>query len=258
MKLYWKIWPEDRDRNRFRMGVLGRLNVAMVVFGLLVGWAEAGLSGKTEVEKVMGPRVIVLIGASYAGGWDPSSPIAGYQIVNKGVSGQQSFEMLARFESDVLALKPNAVIIWGFINDIFRSERSQIDQTVRRTQDSVRAMVNLAKKAHIVPILATEVTIRSKRSWSEPFQAMIGSMLGKSSYQDYINRHVLDTNRWIKEFAEQEKILVLDLEAVLSDQAHVRREEFASEDGSHISPAGYAALHSYVEESLKRWGGFAR
>ena len=41
-------------------------------------------------------------------------------MINRGVNGEQSFEMLKRFDSDVVATKPRAVILWGFINDVFR------------------------------------------------------------------------------------------------------------------------------------------
>ncbi len=222
----------------------------VVAEGIPRGNAEGGVTTQSQT--------IVIIGASYARGWKPEGVVAGCRIVNKGVDGQQSYEMLARFDSDVVALKPNAVIIWGFINDIFRNDRERIGETLTRTKESVLAMVNLAKKAQIVPILATEVTIRPKRSWSEPILTMIGGMLGKTSYQDYINQHVVETNSWIRDLAAKEKLSLLDLEMALSDQSHVRRKEFASDDGSHISPAGYGVLHAYVEENLKRMGSFTR
>ena len=226
--------------------------LSLVVPPILTGTEAGGLADKRETDKMeAGMRTIVVIGASYAGGWKPDRAIAGSRIVNKGVDGQQSFEMLARFETDVLALKPDGVIIWGFINDVFRSDRGQIDQTLKRTRESILAMVALARKAGVVPILATEVTIRGKDGWSEAAQSMIGKMLGKSSYQDYINMHVVETNRWIRDTATREGILLLDLEAVLADRDHVRRKEFAQSDGSHISKRGYEELTRYAEYRLQ-------
>ena len=234
------------------MEVFRRLNIAMVVVGLFFGEVGASRSNKTGMEKVqMGATSMVLIGASYAGGWLLERPIAGYRMINKGVNGQQSFEMLARFERDVLVLRPNAVIIWGFINDIFRSDPSQIDQTLRKTRESILSMVELARKAGIMPILATEVTVRSKDGWVEAFESLIGKALGKSSYQDYINGHVVETNRWIRDTATRDGILLLDLEAVLADQQGLRRKEFSQPDGSHISKRGYEALTQYTEDRLK-------
>lgn len=231
-----------------RVFLLTSVLVPIVTGGIEVRGAESNL-GMNQTEK--NAKTLVVLGASYAGGWPSDRQIAGYQIINKGVSGQQSFEMLARFEGDVLALKPNAVIIWGFINDIFRSERTQIDQTIRRTHDSILAMVQLARKAGVVPILATEVTIRGKDGWSEAFESLIGRMLGKSSYQDYVNGYVIETNRWIRDLAVREGILLLDLETVLADRRSVRRKEYSLPDGSHISPQGYEALMRYSDDRIK-------
>jgi hypothetical protein len=111
--------------------------------------------------------------------------------------------------------------------------------------------VVLARKTGIVPILATEVTIRGKDGWSEAVQSMIGKMLGKSSYQDYINMQVVETNRWIRDTASREGILLLDMEAVLADPHQVRRKEFAQPDGSHISKRGYEELTRYAEDRLQ-------
>lgn len=222
--------------------------VPMVVRGIEVGGSGSAM-GMDRVAAA--PKTLVLIGASYAGGWPSERPIAGCRMINKGVSGQQSFEMLARFESDVLALKPDAVIIWGFINDIFRSDRAQIDPTLKRTRESILAMVESARKSGITPILATEVTLRGKAGWSEALESLIGRMLGKSSYQDYVNGYVIETNRWIRQLATRQGIQLLDLELVLADSQGVRRKDLSQPDGSHISPSGYEALTQYLEAQLK-------
>lgn len=241
----------------FRWDSVATIGIAIGLYCVPVAGATdiGGAVSKPENEKMESAfKTVVLIGASYAGGWDPGRPIAGYRLVNKGVNGEQSFEMLARFQSDVIGLKPNAVIIWGFINDVFRSDRAQIDQTLKRTRESITAMVALARQAGIQPVLATEVTIRSKHGLRESVETMVGKLLGKSSYQDYINGHVLETNRWIVDLAARERIVLLDLEAVLSDSQHERRKEYSQPDGSHISTRGYEALTQYAEPRLRELG----
>lgn len=195
-------------------------------------------------------KTLVILGASYAGGWPDGRPLAGHQVINKGIGGQQSFEMLARFETDVIALKPDSVIIWGFINDVFRSDRARIDQTMKRTRESFMAMVELARKAGIRPVLATEVTIRNKAGLGEAVSAFVGGLLGKDNYQDYVNGQVLQTNRWLRDMAASEGIPLLDYQTVLSDSIGTRKKTFAQEDGSHISKAGYDALTEYTERQL--------
>jgi lysophospholipase L1-like esterase len=235
------------------LGLAVVLMMPSVVFSTpeLLG-AGTDVRGQMKMDKAeASSKTLVLIGASYAGGWLPDQPVAGYRVINKGVTGQQSYEMLARFENDVLTLKPDAVIIWGFINDVFRSDQMQIDQTLKRTRESMQAMVELAKKSGIVPILATEVTIRGKDEWKEVIGDLVGSLLGKTSYQDYVNRHVRETNRWIRELAAREQVQLLDFETVLADQQGVRRKELSKPDGSHISSRGYEVLTRYAEERLR-------
>lgn len=196
-------------------------------------------------------RPVVILGASYAAGWDLKEA-AGISIINAGIAGQQSFELLARFERDVLAKKPRAVLIWGFINDVFRSPRDKIDQTLELTRDSFTKMIAVARAHGIEVIVATEITVGYKDSWLEAVAGIVGSLMGKESYQQYVNGHVRRTNDWLRDLAKGEGLLLLELDKVLSDAEGDRRKEFATPDGSHISPAGYAALTKYSVPILAR------
>jgi lysophospholipase L1-like esterase len=192
---------------------------------------------------------IVLIGASYAKGWSLGE-IDGMRVINKGVSGEQSFEMLSRFDGDVISVKPKAVIIWGFINDIFRSERQNIDATIERVKTSFEEMIKLSKDNGVIPILATEVTIRPEDSWKETLAGWIGSLLGKEGYQDYVNQHVMDVNQWVRDYADQHDLLLLDLQPVIANENGRRQKECAAKDGSHISQKGYEKLTEYAQSVL--------
>jgi lysophospholipase L1-like esterase len=191
---------------------------------------------------------LVLLGASYAKGWVIDG-LNGIPVVNAGVSGQQSFEMLERFERDVVAVRPRAVILWGFINDIFRAR--DIDASLQRVRDSYTAMVARARAAGIEPILATEVTVRAPDSWTETILSFIGGLMGKESYQDQINRNVLAINGWLSELAAREQLLLIDLHGALADEdGRRRRREFIDADGTHITREGYDALTRYAAPIL--------
>jgi len=221
--------------------------------GNTVGRGENKVISQTEKsgqrDTVPQKGEIVLIGASYTRGWNIQE-IAGMKVINKGVDGNQSFEMLSRFQEDVIANRPKAALIWGFINDIHRSKRGDIQSTIVRAKDSIKEMVKFSKSNGIVPILGTEVTIRGADKFIENMSAVIGSLLGKESYQAYVNKHVLAVNQWIKEFAKEEEILLLDFQPALSDEKGVRKKEFAVKDGSHISAEGYEKITSYVKEKM--------
>jgi uncharacterized SAM-binding protein YcdF (DUF218 family)/lysophospholipase L1-like esterase len=200
----------------------------------------------TSLRHPTGP--IVILGASYAKGWSPAIP--NRRLVNKGVEGQQSWELLERFDRDVAAEQPRAVVIWGFINDVFRSKPEQMDKTMARMQSSVTAMVDAARAQGIEPILATEVTIRGRDTWGDWLGSWVGWATGKEGYQGFINRHVLAGNQWLRDYASRERLLLLDLQPAVSDDSNWRRKAFANADGSHITPAGYDELSRYAVPRL--------
>jgi uncharacterized SAM-binding protein YcdF (DUF218 family)/lysophospholipase L1-like esterase len=192
---------------------------------------------------------VVLLGASYAAGWK-APRLGGVALVNRGVAGQQSFELLARFDADVLPAKPRAVIIWGFINDVFRSSREKVGDALTRSRKSTEEMVQRARANGIEPILATEVTVRQKNTFSDNVMTFIGGVLGRESYPGYVNAQVLANDKWLRAYAEREGLLLLDLQPVLSDASGYRRSDLAVDDGSHISEAGYRALTAYADPLL--------
>ncbi len=194
---------------------------------------------------------LVVIGASYARGWTDDS-WGKFAIVNKGVDGEQSFQMLARFKRDVLDERPDVVIIWGFINDIFGSSREGIDPTLERTRRNITKMVDLARANGIKPVIATEVTIRRRSGLKETIASWIGRIKGGESYQDYVNRHVLRTNQWIREYSLEQRIQLLDFQPLLADGEGRRKREYAREDGSHLSALAYKRLSQYADEILSK------
>ena len=210
---------------------------------------EAQVAETRPIQPGVEKTMIVILGASYAQGWTPGcdGPLA---FVNRGAPGEQSFEMLARFESDVLAEKPAAVILWGYINDIFRTDEAGRPAAKARAREGFQEMIRLARAAGVKPILATEVTIRQKAGIKESVAGMIGSVLGKTSYQDRINGHVTELNDWLRALAETENLLLLDFEKTLSGPDGRRKKGYANEDGSHITAEGYEALTRYACEIL--------
>jgi lysophospholipase L1-like esterase len=197
---------------------------------------------------------VVILGASYAANWKVAE-LGGVPVVNAGVPGQISSEMLDRFDRDVVAARPRAVVMWGFINDIFRAD--DMERSRARVRESYLEMIKRARAEGIEPILATEVTIRPAKAFVETVMSTIGWLLGKLSYQDQVNRHVMELNQWLREYARNEAILVLDLQGALADADGQRRREYATDDGSHISAEGYDALTTYARPILTRHLGAA-
>jgi lysophospholipase L1-like esterase len=253
----------DGHPDNTAMLVAGTRELAALAYYELRGWLETRRTETPEATTRLGAiptfgstmRIsnpsgpIVLLGASYAGGW-PIDRIADTELINKGVSGQASFEMLERFERDVTALKPRAVIIWGFINDIFRAD-GDAGAATQRTRDNYTRMIELARERGIEPILVTELTMRPPPSWMNTLASIVGALRGTESYQSRTNRQVMETNRWLVDLARREELLLLDFQSTLAEGGGMRRAEFTQADGSHVTPAGYASLTSYARPILE-------
>ncbi len=128
--------------------------------------------------------------------------------------------MLERYERDVLAHAPRYVLIWGFINDYTRNARGEAPAGGRghRTADHRRWSTRPSRAASSA-VLATEVTMPAATSWSGASSSprSIGAM-GRTGYADRINTQVMNSNRWLKQFAAQRKLAVLDLQRALAPE----------------------------------------
>lgn len=233
---------------RFARSLCQCLVITLACLVPAVGFAAGNQAG--DKQKSGGRDMsahLVIIGASYAKGWNPES-IAGLKIVNRGAGGEQTHEVLARFEKDAVSSKPRAVIIWGFINDLFRSSQDEIESKLVRTRANIVAMVDMARKHGVVPIVATEVTLPVPDGWLDRMMGWIGSLRGKQSQEQYINGHVQEINRWLRQYAAENRVALLDFEKVLADQSGGRKPEYTTQDGTHLSAKAYSALSSYVAQ----------
>jgi len=219
------------------------LPVAMLL--LLLGDGNAWGDSPRVSTVNQSARTIVIIGASYAKSWDIEK-IGNLQVVNRGVGGDETRLMLARFDRDVVQNRPSSVLIWGFINDIFRSPRDRMTETQARIRANVDSMVNRARAAGITPVLATEVLVTSPDRMVDRLRGWYGRLRGKQSYQQFVNDQVREVNTWMREYARTKKIQVLDFEKALAGEGGERQRRYAAEDGSHFSKDGYSALTAYL------------
>ncbi len=103
--------------------------------------------------KPINSRRVVFIGDSITEGWESQPFIhSNSHFVDRGISGQTAPQMLVRFRSDAVALKPQIVHIMAGTNDI-------AGNTGPETEDEIFgyivSMVQLAQANHIKVILAS-------------------------------------------------------------------------------------------------------
>ncbi|MGI6685905.1 MAG: GDSL-type esterase/lipase family protein [Bacillota bacterium] len=76
--------------------------------------------------------------------------------VNKGINGDTTGDMLARFEQDVLAENPNIVIMMGGANDFIRG------LGLEAVQKNIMAMVEMATGNQIIPVVGAPFRIKAE------------------------------------------------------------------------------------------------
>lgn len=174
---------------------------------------------------------IVFIGDSITEGWSRFAPaLFTGGIVNRGISGQTSPQLLLRFMADVVALQPRVVHLMIGTNDVAGNTGPTTPQAY---QDNVRAMVTLAK-ANGIKVVLGSIPPADHMTWRPALRPAA---------------RIAELNRWLKDFAAQQQLTFADYHAVLSGPSGELRPEFGR-DGVHPEAAGYAVMEPVTRAAL--------
>jgi len=147
------------------------------------------------------------------------------EIVNKGIVGQLTEQMLLRFDSDVVRLSPRVVMILGGSNDL------GLGIAPREILQNLSEMYRLSLQNKIVPIACT-----------------VPSILG---YDIGIPPRIL-LNKLLQEHCREIGIRCVDVFRATLDQATSRLARQYSCDGLHLSSEGYRKMGAVIyEEGLR-------
>jgi len=146
----------------------------------------------------------------------------GYKAINRGINGNTTAEMYARFTQHVIAHKPDYVIITGGANDVFW--RESIDSIIH----NYLLMIEAAMAVEITPILGLTPPV------DEP---------------EMENRLHRLRDR-IKEIAYAKALQVIDFCPPFYDnEGRIRGELFL--DGAHPTREGYRLMGDCLPPSLE-------
>ena len=150
--------------------------------------------------------------------------------VDVGIAGQTTAEMLARFDTDVIAHHPAVVVILGGTNDMLRVQTP--------TTDNIAAMASHASAAGIRVVLCTLPPIERWSAGVTITDATTG------------NAAVADFNSTLRMLASEYGYAIADYHAamVLPDGS---ANDALFEDGIHPNDAGYAAMAQTLLPVLK-------
>ncbi|MFM2231008.1 MAG: hypothetical protein RL607_2266 [Bacteroidota bacterium] len=189
---------------------------------------------KTLLMQESQSRKTVLLGDSITEFWKVNDPnfFTQNNLIDRGISGQTTTQMLLRFRQDVIDLKPQTVVILAGVNDIAQNagpiEVSQIF-------DNLKSMVDLAKANHIQPILCLVVPA-NRFPWRPEIIPM---------------EKISQLNSLIKNYAISNKIQLVDYFTPLKD-AELGLDAKYGDDGVHPNLAGYKVMEKALLAVLNK------
>ena len=190
------------------------------------------------VQAITGP--VIFIGDSLTQGWsaeglygtpiaDPTLNVLVPGSINAGISGQTSVQMLARFQTDVLAHNPGIVVILAGTNDLRSIQNPTIDAVSTMAEEAsaagARVLIGLIPRQEIwtvSPFMTEAETLPAEESW----------------------------NAQLKTLAAEYGYGVIDYYSVLINADGTQNLTLFLSDGIHPNQAGYAAMWTILQPAL--------
>jgi len=181
-----------------------------------------------------GQKRIVFMGDSITEFWSAINPefFIGKPYINRGISGQTTPQMLIRFRPDVIALKPDVVVLLAGINDIAGNTGTS---TTEMIADNIFSMAELAK-AHQIKVILCSVLPAFDFPWAIGLQPA---------------EKVVNLNKIIQKFANTNGILYLDYYSAMVDERSGLKAIY-SEDGVHPNKTGYEVMNLLAEKAIEK------
>ena len=196
-------------------------------------WAQYGHYEKKNRD-VKAPDV-VFMGNSITNNWYRYHPEFFHEnnYVGRGISGQVTSQMLARFRSDVINLHPETVVILAGTNDI---AMNQGYVSIEHIYENIVSMAELAMFNGIKVVLCS-VLPADRYSWSWEID------------QERAVRSISELNENIKAYAQANGLAYADYYSAMHDGNYAMKKEY-QEDAVHPNKAGYLVMEEVIQKIL--------
>jgi lysophospholipase L1-like esterase len=179
-------------------------------------------------------RRVVFHGDSITDGWRLNEYFPGMDFVNRGISGQITGEMLGRMQADVIAHKPQAMLILAGTNDIARGV------AVETIENNLTMIADLCEFHKIKVILASILPVSDHHKDKNPrFEMTVGRPPAV----------IRQLNTWIAAFAKKRGFTYLNYYDAMVDEGGFLKAELA-DDGLHPNSAGYRIMAPLAQAAI--------
>ncbi len=148
-----------------------------------------------------------------------------WRVLNRGVNGERTDQIRARFSRDVVDATPDLVVIIGGVNDVYQGRPAE------SAERELEAIYDAAREAGI-PVIA-------------------GSVLPYNSATPDQNARMHAINRWIQAYAARHaEVVFCDTRAAVATPG-APDQLAASPDGLHPAPEGYKSMAERLEPAIR-------
>ena len=152
---------------------------------------------------------------------------SGITLINKGIGGQTTSQMLARFTTDVVKQNPKYCTIWGGVNDVFQHNTTS-------TAANFKSMIDLCKNNGIVPILVACPT----NYYNEPYKDQ--EIAGLKTLYDTV-----------KQVSRENDIPLIELyKSNMLIAGNLNLDCYITIDKVHFTEVSHATVAAFMETSL--------
>lgn len=179
---------------------------------------------------------IVFFGDSITEGYNVKEFYDEFRVVNSGISGNTTEDLINRIDRDLYNYNPSTVIIQIGTNDIRASIKDE--DIIKNLKNIIKGIRKNRKNASIL----IESIYPINREMDEEYW--------KDVNPDYNNKHITKLNKEIKELCKKEHIKYIDIYSKLLDDNKNLKEVY-SKEGLHLTDLGYYKVTKIIKEYLK-------
>ena len=172
------------------------------------------------------PRYVFL-GDGATDNWRLNEYFTGKDFVNRGIAGQTTNQILARFLADVVALRPLAVIVLAGSDDLAQG------MTPSAIADNLVMMGDVAKAHGVQPIFASVLPA--------------GGEAAKKRTPELVRK----VNGWIRDYCIRENFIYVDYFSAMADEHGMIKAEL-SDDGVNPNSRGYRVMSPLILDGVDR------
>ena len=162
-----------------------------------------------------------------------------FELNGAGVSGNKIYDLYLRIEKDVLDKKPDIVVIWVGVNDVWHKSSSGTGTDFDKFGRFYDAVVKKIQQTGAKVIVVTPAAIGEKNDYSN---SQDGDLNGYSS--------------WLRKYVKDNGLGLVDLRSIFHEYSLAHNPDNLSKgiltsDGVHLNPKGNALVAEEMWKAIQ-------